>query len=258
MRKRSERKGVHNTTFEEGGCHLSNLPHSFSPPCFCASCGQAASPVSPISSSLWCHSQPALSRSHAYCLSVYLHHFSVNCQICPWTCINFETLCLIYCFTFTCVSASDVPLNLVIRPALLTSSLRMCNFGVQSLIHFFFREKRNQRLYSNTLLPMPSCVSTEFVKSYQRKWIHNTFQEVLHAHTHTHAHTQPTICEVRSKKQAGASRDHQVCVSILQCVFVPVMWSVVLSPIDAARVPALLPFFSKWPPFWTSLCQHCD
>lgn len=65
----------------------------------------------------------------------------------------------------------------------------------------------------------------------------------------TNTHAGLTIREVHTKEQAGTSRDHQVCVSILQCVFVPVMWSVVLSPIDAARVPALLPFFSKWPPF---------
>lgn len=165
MRKREERREY--TTFK-GGCHLSNLPRSFSPLCFYPSCGQAVPPhhLPHSTPSPWCHSQPARSLSHAYCLSVFLHHFRVNCQICPWTCINFETLCFIHCFALTCVSASDTLLNLVIRPALVTSSLRMCNFKSSITYSFFFlslRKKRNQTLYSNALLAMSGCVSTEFI-----------------------------------------------------------------------------------------------
>lgn len=88
---------------------------------------------------------------------------------------------------------------------------------------------------------MSDCVFTDCLIKLLKEKKHNAFREVLHTHSHT---LYPS-----SVKQAETNRDHQVCVSILPCVFVPVMWSVVLRPINAARVPALLPFFSKWPSF---------
>lgn len=71
-----------------------------------------------------------------------------------------------------------------------------------------------------------------------------------------HSQTWPIMHEADTKEQAGNRCEHQVCVSILQCVFVPVMWCV-LRPSDAPRVLALLPFFffSKWPSFSEPLCD---
>lgn len=128
----------------------------------------------------------------------------------------------------------------------------MCNFEVQSLIHFFLQERKEIKHFVEVHCWQWRAVFfvffTECLKHVKEKE-YTIHLERYYMHIHTHSHTRPIIHEVHTKEQAGTSRDHQVCVSILQCVFVPVMWSVVLRPIDAARVPALLPFFSKWPPF---------
>lgn len=79
MRKREERRECTTLPSREGGGGAVICPISLALSLPCASTPPAArlSPPSlPFPPSPWCHYQPALSLSHAYCRSVSLHHVS--------------------------------------------------------------------------------------------------------------------------------------------------------------------------------------
>lgn len=86
--------------------------------------------------------------------------------------------------------------------ALVTLSLRVCHFGVQSRISL--RKNRNQTLYSNTLSATSGCVSTEFVKDIKEN--EYSLLEKYYMHMNT----------VHTKEQAGTTKF--VCLFCSVCV----------------------------------------
>lgn len=81
-------------------------------------------------------------------------HFSINCQICPWTCINFVTLCFIYFFTFTFVFC--LWFSAVVRPVLVTLFL---------WVHLFIFPPKKTEKKSNSIF--------KYIVGNTRLFVHN-------------------------------------------------------------------------------------
>lgn len=173
---------MHNTTFK-GGAVISAI--SLSPLCLSPSFIPAASPVFP---SPGCHSPSALSLCNAYGLSGFIIPVLISKNV-PELSLNFVTFCFIHFFTLTRVSASDVPLNRIIGPALVISSLRMRNSKVQSLIIFSSREKRHKTLGVHCW-QWRQAVSSQKVREVSKK----SNAQCVESATHTRAETTKFVC----------------------------------------------------------------
>lgn len=177
MRKREERMEC-TTLPSRAGLSLVQSPSLSLPPlCLYPSFIQAASPVFP---SPGCHSPSALSLCNAYGLSGFIISVLISKYV-PELSLNFVTFCFIHFFALTRASASDVPLHRVIGPALVISSLRMCNSKVQSLIIFSSTEKRNKTLGEHCR-QWRQAVSLQKVGEMSKK----TNAQCVESTTHTH------------------------------------------------------------------------
>lgn len=185
MRKREERMEC-TTLPSRAGLSLVRSPSlSLSPLRLYPSFILAASPVFP---SPGCRSPSALSLCNAYGLSDFIISVLISKYV-PELSLNFVTFCFIHFFTLTRVSVSDAPLNRVIGPALVISSLGTRNSKVQSLVIFSSREKRNKTLGVHCW-QWRQAVSSQKVREMSKK--SNT--QCVESATHTLAETTKFVC----------------------------------------------------------------